>query len=181
MGFFEMNNNGEIGVCEGDLDACITSLIIRAISGRPGFVSDPFVDTETNEIVYAHCVASCKPLGPSKAACAYKIRTHAEDHASAALQVILPDGYPLTTIKVSVAGKAMSIHSGISAGNIDHECGCRTKLVCRVPDSKCIMRNWHNELFSWHRVTVFGDYRADLTEIANYLGLKFYEEDKGEV
>ena len=178
MSFFEMNNNGEIGVCEGDLDSCITSLIIREISGRPGFVSDPYVDTESNEIVYAHCVASCKPLGPSTAPCEYRIRTHAEDHASSALQVILPSGYPLTTIKVSVAGQAMSIHSGISSGNVDHECGCRTKLVCRVPDSKRIMRNWHNELFSWHRVTVYGDYREDFKEIANYMKLKLYEEDK---
>jgi len=178
MSFFEMNNNGEIGVCEGDLDSCVTSIIIRAVSGRPGFVSDPFVDTEANEVVYAHCVASCKPLGPDSAACPYRIRTHSEDHASAALQVILPDGYPLTTVKVSAAARAMNIHSGVSAGNVDHECGCRTKLVCRVPDSKRIMRNWHNELFSWHRVTVYGDYRADLAEIANYLGLKLYEEDR---
>lgn len=71
----------------------------------------------------------------------------------------------------------MSIHSGISAGNVDHECGCRTKLVCKVKDSKRIMQNWHNELFSWHRVTVYGDYREEFKEVANYLGLKIYEED----
>lgn len=178
MSFFEMNNNGEIGVCEGDLDSCITSLIINAISARPGLVSDPFVDTESNEIVYSHCVASCKPFGKDSSASPYLIRTHGEDHASAAIQAILPAGHPLTTIKVSAAGKAMSIHSGMSAGNVDHECGCRTKLVCRVADSKLIMKNWHNELFSWHRVTVYGDYRKEFIEVANYLGLKVYEEDK---
>ena len=178
LSFFEMNNNGEIGVCEGDLDACVTSLIIKAISGRPGFVSDPFVDTEQNQIVYAHCVASCKPLGPESAACRYRIRTHAEDEASAALQVIMPVGYPLTTIKCSAAGKAMSIHSGESIGNVDHPNGCRTKLVGRVASSKTIMDNWHNELFSWHRVTVFGDYRKDFIDIAKYYDLDIYEEDK---
>lgn len=178
MSFFEMNNNGEIGVCEGDLDSCVTSLIIRAVSGRPGLVSDPFVDTESNEVVYAHCVASSKPFGPDSASYPYSIRTHAEDHASAALQVLLPSGHPLTTIKVSAAGQAMCIHTGVSNGNVNHECGCRTKLVCKVDDSKLIMRNWHNELFSWHRVTVYGDYRADFLEIANYLGLKIYEEDR---
>lgn len=177
LSFFEMNNNGEIGICEGDLDACITSLIIRAISGRPGFVSDPFVDTETNQIVYAHCVASCKPLGPTHASFPYKIRTHSEDNASAALQVIMPVGYPLTTIKVSASGKAMSIHSGESIGNVDHASGCRTKLVCKVKSSRKIMENWHNELFSWHRVTVFGDYREDFFDVAKYLGLTVYDED----
>lgn len=178
MSWFEMNNNGEIGVCEADLDSCVTSLIIHHISGRPGLVSDPFVDTESNEIVYAHCVASNKPLGVSSASCPYRIRTHGEDHESAALQVIMPVGYPLTTIKVSTSGRAMSIHTGVSIGNVDHESGCRTKLVCKVEDSKLIMRNWHSELFSWHRVTVYGDYREDFMEVANYLGLKVYEEDK---
>lgn len=180
MSFFEMNNTGEIGVCEGDLDSSISSIMIRAISNRPGFVSDPFVDTEKNEIVYSHCVASCKPLGPDTEMSPYKIRTHAEDNASSALQVIMPEGYPLTTIKVSTAGKAMSIHSGTSIGNVDHACGCRTKLVCKVQDSQTIMNNWHNELFSWHRVTVYGDYRKELIELARYLGLKVYEEDKEE-
>lgn len=178
MSFFEMNNNGGIGVCEGDLDACITSLIIHAVTGRPGFVSDPFVDTESNQIVYAHCVASSRPFGPDTPDYPYRIRSHGEDHASAALQVLLPAEYALTTVKVSSAGRAMAIHSGVSAGNVEHACGCRTKLVCKVPDSRRIMRNWHNELFSWHRVTVFGDYRADFMDVATYLGLKLYEEDK---
>ena len=181
MSWFEMNNNGLIGVCESDLDSCITSLMIHYVTqGRPGLVSDPFVDTETNEVVYSHCVASNKPFGPEGMSCEYKIRTHGEDHESAALQVILPEGYPLTTVKISAAGKAMSIHSGISAGNIDHECGCRTKLVCKVENSRRIMYNWHNELFSWHRVTVFGDYRQEFMEVANYLGLTIFEEDKEE-
>lgn len=178
LSHFEMNNNGEICICEGDLDSCVTSLIIRAVTGRPGFVSDPFIDTEKNEIVYTHCVASNKPLGPNTDPAPYRIRTHEEDEASAALQVILPVGYPLTTIKVSSSGKAMSIHSGESIGNSDCACGCRTKLVAKVSDSKKIAENWHNELFSWHRVTVYGDYRKDFIDIARYFGLKLYEEDK---
>lgn len=40
------------------------------------------------------------------------------------------------------------------------------------------MPNWHDELFSWHRVTVYSDYRNDFIEAANYLGLKIYEEDR---
>ena len=178
LSFFEMNNTGEIGVCEGDLDAAITSLIIRNVSGRPGFVSDPFVDTEKDQITYAHCVASAKPFGPETSAFPYRIRTHSEDEASAAVQVILPAGYPVTTIKISSTHKAMSIHSGESIGNIDYASGCRTKLVAKVPSSRTLLNNWHNELFSWHRVTVFGDYRKDFLDIASYFNLAIYEEDK---
>ena len=177
LSFFEMNNNGEIGVCEGDLEASVTCLISQIVADRPGFVSDPFVDTENNQVVFAHCVASCKPYGPKGPAVPYKIRTHAEDDLSAALQVEMPTNEPLTTFKVSSKDKAMIIHSGVSIGNIDHKCGCRTKLVESVSSGKQIMKNWHNEMFSWHRVTVIGDYRKDFTDIAKYLGLKLYEED----
>jgi hypothetical protein len=178
LSFFEMNNNGEIGICEGDLDSAISSLIIQKISGRPGFVSDPFVDTEKNQITYAHCVASAKPFGPQTSPYPYRIRTHSEDESSAAVQVMLPAGYPVTTIKISAANKAMSIHSGESIGNIDTASGCRTKLVAKIPSSRILLNNWHNELFSWHRVTVFGDYRNDFMDIAQYFNLKVYEEDK---
>ena len=177
LSFFEMNNNGEVGVCEGDLEASVTCLISQIVAGRPGFVSDPFVDTENNQVVFAHCVASCKPYGPKGPSSPYKIRTHAEDDLSAALQVEMPTNEPLTTFKVSSKDRAMSIHSGVSIGNIDHKCGCRTKLVESVTSGKQIMRNWHNEIFSWHRVTVVGEYRKDFEDIAKYLGLKLYEED----
>ena len=178
LSFFEMNNHGEIGVCEGDLESCVTCLISEEIAKRPGFVSDPFVDTERNQVVFSHCVASNKPYGVDGPAVPYKIRTHAEDDLSAALQVEMPSNEELTTFKVSAKGKAMSIHSGKSIGNINNKCGCRTKLVEKVPSGRQIMKNWHNELFSWHRVTVIGDYRQDFTEVAKYFGLELVEEDK---
>jgi len=34
---------------------------------------------------------------------------------------------------------------------------CRTKLAAEV-DAEKILNNYHFEIFSWHRVTFYGDY-----------------------
>ena len=64
LSFFQLNNEGLTGVCEADLDSTITQLLIRYLRGRPGYVSDPVIDTATDQIIYAHCVATNKVYGP---------------------------------------------------------------------------------------------------------------------
>ena len=44
-GFFQMNNDGYIGACESDLKSTISMLIMAYLTGRPGFISDPVIDT----------------------------------------------------------------------------------------------------------------------------------------
>ena len=34
--------------------------------GRPGFISDPVIDTSKRQIIYAHCVASNRAFGPDR-------------------------------------------------------------------------------------------------------------------
>ena len=40
--------------------------------GRPGYISDPVIDTSKRQIIYAHCVASNKAFGPKGAANPYR-------------------------------------------------------------------------------------------------------------
>jgi hypothetical protein len=39
------------------------ALLIRCLTGRPGYVSDPVIDTATGQIVYVHCVATNRAFG----------------------------------------------------------------------------------------------------------------------
>ena len=63
MGFFQLNNDGLVGACEADLQSTITMLAITYATGRPGYISDPVIDTAKNQIVYAHCVARQRSSG----------------------------------------------------------------------------------------------------------------------
>jgi len=177
LSFFQLNNEGLTGVCEADLDSTITQLLIRYLTGRPGYVSDPVIDTATDQIIYTHCVATNKVYGPDGLSNPYIIRSHAEDQKGASIQSIMPLGEKVTTIKVSSINKAFSIHTGKTVANVNDEKACRTKLAAEV-DAEKILNNYHFEIFSWHRVTFYGDYRKEMINLATLYGLKTYQEDR---
>ncbi|NTW38192.1 MAG: hypothetical protein HGB17_19305, partial [Syntrophobacteraceae bacterium] len=59
LGFHELLNEGLIGACECDIRSTATMVVLTAMTaGRPGFISDPVIDTAKRQIIYAHCVAS---------------------------------------------------------------------------------------------------------------------------
>jgi L-fucose isomerase-like protein len=177
LGFFQLNNEGLTGVCEADLDSTLTQLLIRYLTGRPGYVSDPVIDTAAGQIVYAHCVATNRPFGPHGLANPYLIRSHAEDRKGASVQSMLPPGRPVTTLKLSPEHKAFAIHTGKSVANVEDDKACRTKLAVEADVSK-ILDNYHSELFGWHRVTCYGAYRKPFIDLARLYGLHIFEEDR---
>ncbi len=174
LSHYEMLTRGEIAVCEADLAATITSLVFHYLAGRPGFVSDPIVDTSKNEIIYSHCVACPKVYGcHDERCCKYNIRSHAEDDRGASVEVLFPSDEKLTTAMIYPAYAA--IHSSYSKGSIDLPEACRSKLVASA-DAEKILENWASG--SWHRVTVFGDYRKELMRLFKMKELVVTEEDK---
>ncbi len=177
LGFFQLNNDGSTGVCEGDIDSTLTQLLIRFLAHRPAYVSDPVIDLASNQIVYAHCVATNRVFGPDGPANAYIIRSHAEDGKGASVQSLMPLGQPITTAKVSVKNQAFAIHSGRTVANVNDEKACRTKLAAEV-EAQRILDAYHSELFGWHRVTCYGDHRQQLLKLATLYDMKIIEEDR---
>jgi L-fucose isomerase-like protein len=177
LGLFQLNNEGSTGVCEADLDSTLTQLLIRYLTGRPGYVSDPVIDMATGQIVYAHCLATNRAFGPYRPANPYLIRSHAEDRKGASVQSLLPLGHPVTTIKVSAEHKALAIHTGRTVANVEDDKACRTKLAAEA-DVQKVLDNYHSELFGWHRVTCYGEYRKQFIDLATLYGLQVSEEDR---
>ena len=177
LGFFQLNNDGALGICEADLEATITQLVGQTLTGRPGFVSDPVIDSANSQIIYAHCVCHNRPQADQGPSVPYKIRTHAEDGKGASVEVILPPDYPLTTIKVNILARKMAIHNAKSLGHVDEERACRTKLAASANAAQ-ILKNWDFQTFGWHRVTFYGDFREEFLDLATLLGLKTIEEDR---
>lgn len=173
----QLLNDGEVAVCESDLDSILTQLAIKYIADRPGFVSDPIVDTATNQIIYAHCMASTKCFGPNGVAQPYYLRSHSEDNKGASIQVLMPLGQKVTTVKFDIMSNSMSIHNGKAVGNVHSPMGCRTKLAVEVPDANVLLDKWDSDRFSWHKVTVYGDYRKEFVGLARLLGTEVVEED----
>lgn len=176
LGYRQMNDDGQaMGTCEAQIPDMLAMLICRYMFDRASFASDPVLDTSTNQIIYAHCVAPTKMLGPGGPVNPYIIRSHAEDGQGAAIQSLLPTGYMTTSFRTSGDFKAMVIHRAKAVGNMDEPKACRTKLAAEVVgDIGRLFNEW--DRFSWHRLTVYGDVQEPIEELARAFGMEVVRE-----
>jgi len=177
LALFQLNNEGSTGVCEADLDSTVTQLSMRYLTGRPGYVSDPVIDTGTSQIIYVHCVASNRVFGPEGLSNPYVIRSHSEDRKGASVQSLMPLGETVTTVKIAMREKMLAIHQGKTVANVKEDKGCRTKLAVEA-DVERILENYNFGKFGWHRVTVYGNFRKEVLNLAVLWGLEIIEEDE---
>jgi hypothetical protein len=175
LGFMQLDNEGLVGACEADQRSTMTKLIITYLAGRPGFISDPVIDTSKNRIIYAHCMASNRMFGPDGPANPYHIRDHSEDRKGACNRSLFPLGGMTTTIQFDHRKKQIIFHQGIAVENVDEDKACRTKLAVEVKgDINKLMNYW--DQWGWHRVTFFGDLKKPVNNIAALMGFEVVEE-----
>jgi len=175
LGFVELNNAGQIGACEADLISTATMMAGWHLANRPGYISDPVLDSSKRQIIYAHCVAPTKVLGPQGPKCEFEILTHNEDRKGASVRSLLPLGYMTTTCEIHPVRKEILCHRGVAVENVDEDRGCRTKLAVEpLGDYEKLYTYW--DLYGWHRVTFYGDLWEPLQELAKALGFAFVAE-----
>lgn len=176
LGFHELNNEGLIGGCECDVRSTATMVAMNALTqGRPGYISDPIIDTSARQIVYAHCVASNRVFGPQGAANPFQILTHSEDRKGAAVRSTLPVGYMTTTVEFAPDRKTILFHQAKAVANSTDDRACRTKLAAEpVGDIEKLFAEW--DAWGWHRVTVYGDIKEPVFALAEALKWKVLEE-----
>jgi len=176
LGFHELNNEGLIGACECDVSSTATMVAFnRMTNGRPGYISDPVIDTAKRQIIYAHCVASNRMFGPEGAGNPFSIMTHSEDRQGASVRSILPVGYMTTSMKINQERKEIILHQAISRDNDPDDRACRTKL-CAEPlgDIEKLFTMW--DQWGWHRVTFYGDLKEPAYALADRIGWSVVEE-----
>lgn len=174
LGFSQLNNDGLVGGCEADQMSALTMAVFGTLVGRPGYISDPVIDTSKNEIIYAHCVGMTKAFGPNGKTNPYHIRTHSEDRKGAAIQSLLPAGYMTTTVELNPVTKQVLMHQAKTTGNSDSDMACRTKLRAAVKgDIEKLTEEWR---MGWHRVTFYGDIKDVVTELTQRLKFELIQE-----
>ncbi len=176
LGFHELNNEGLIGACECDTRSTATMVTFTAMTqGRPGYISDPVVDTGRRQIIYAHCVASNRVFGPKGPTNPYEILTHSEDRQGASVRSVFPVGYKVTTLEILPREKEILLHQGKAVDNDRNDRACRTKLCAEpIGDIEKLFTMW--DRWSWHRVTFYGDLKQPAYALADRIGWKVLEE-----
>ncbi len=176
LGFHELCNEGLVGACECDVRSTATMLAFKTMTnGRPGFISDPVIDTSKRQIIYAHCVAPNRVFGPEGESNPFTIMTHSEDRNGASVRSILPVNYMTTTLEVDNDKKEILFHQAVALDNDPDDRACRTKL-CAEPtgDIEKLFTMW--DRWGWHRVTFYGDLRDPVYSFADAIGWKVIEE-----
>jgi len=176
LGYHELCNEGLVGGCECDIRSASTMLAFSIMTGgRPGFISDPVIDTSRRQIIYAHCVAPNKVFGPAGPSNPFRIMTHSEDRNGASVQSVLPVNYLTTTLEADSKKKEILFHQAVAIDNDPDDRACRTKL-CADPlgDMEKLFTRW--DTWSWHRVTFYGDLREPGYALADRMGWKVVEE-----
>jgi hypothetical protein len=176
LGFYQLNNDALIGGCECDVRSAATMVIGTTLTqGRPGYISDPVMDTSKRQIIYAHCVAHNKAFGPAGKTNPYEILTHSEDRQGASIRSLLPTGYMTTSLEFDQGRKEILFHRALAVANDPDDRACRTKLCAEpVGDFEKLFRMW--DQWSWHRVTFYGDLKEPVYALADAAGWKVVEE-----
>jgi hypothetical protein len=176
LGFYELNNAAQVGGCECDVRSAATMLAGTILTqGRPGYISDPVLDTSKRRIIYAHCVAHTKAFGPDGPANPFEILTHSEDRQGASIRSWLPAGYMTTSLEFEPARKEILMHRAKAVGNDPDDRACRTKLCAEpVGDFEKLFREW--DRWGWHRVTFYGDLKEPIYALADAMGWQVVEE-----
>ncbi len=176
LGFHELNNEGLIGACECDIRSTATMVAFTTMTqGRPGYISDPVIDTSKRQIIYAHCVAPNKMFGPDGPTNPFNIMTHSEDRQGAAVQSIMPISYLTTTLKTDNDRKEIVFHQAKAVDNDPDDRACRTKLCAEpIGDIEKLFTQW--DQWGWHRVTFYGDMREQVYGLADAIGWKVVKE-----
>lgn len=172
IGFSRLNDEGLVGACEADLYSTMTMLTFAYLVERPGFISDPVIDTSKDVVIHAHCVSATKMGGCNAERCPYVIRSHMEDDKGAALQVQMHIGQKITMARY-LGTDTMLISTGEIVDTPVLERGCRTKITTKVADARKVLRQYTGGL---HRVIFYGDHVEDIYRLSHFLDFKVVEE-----
>ncbi len=172
IGFTRLNDMGLGGICESDLRAAMTYIILQGLTGRPGFISDPTVDESSNTIILAHCLGTTKMDGPDKPSAPYKLRSIMERREGAVPQVKMRVGQRVTQAILIDSDNLRYFTGEIidTPVSIKYDRGCRTKIVVKVDGSvENLWRNWTDGL---HRLTCYGDIARELKYFCKFKNIK---------
>jgi len=168
-----MNNMGYGGICESDLQCAVTHIILQGLSGKPGFVSDPTVDTSRRSIILAHCMGSTRMDGPKGKDSRYRFRTIMERQEGVTVQAFMRVGQKVTQA-ILLGTDQMRYFTGTIIAAPDVDRGCRTKIEVQVDGD--IDRLWQNWSGGLHRQTCYGDLTEDLKRFCKFKGVTLVQE-----
>ncbi len=126
MALAQLNSEGIVAGCEGDIPTLLTMLLTKELTGVSGFQANPaHINPETGEILLAHCTI---PLNMVEH---YELDTHFESGIGVAIRGYMKPG-PVTIFKVSGDLQRYFIAEGELLRCEGRPDLCRTQTIIRL-------------------------------------------------
>jgi len=174
LAFMRLRDEGIVGACEADPNACISSRLTHLLFDRPGFMQDPAPNTVNNTLMAAHCTCGTHLDGFDKPHEPFILRSHSESALGVAVQVLWRVGQKITPMKfVGRASKPdpskILLGTGRVLRNIDTppSGGCRTSLECEV-DGVADSR----DVKGFHQLLIYGDLEDEFKAYCQLAGIE---------
>ena len=152
----QLNAEGIVAGCEGDVPALLSMAIARALTGVSGFQANPSrIDPQTGRMLFAHCTI---PLNMVER---YELDTHFESGIGVGIRGYMKEG-PVTIFKVSGDLSRCFIAEGELESNGQEPNLCRTQQVIRLADPSAATYFLTNPIGN-HHIVVPGHHKELLT------------------
>ena len=158
----QLNADGIVAGCEGDVPAALSMMIAQALLGVTGFQCNPSsIDPESGTITLAHCTI------PLNLVSHYELDTHFESGIGVGIRGHMPEG-PVTVFKFSGDLSRHFVAEGQLTGNTCSAELCRTQLVIRF-DNKDTARYFLTNPIGNHHIVVPGHHASLLEQMAHQM------------
>ena len=158
MALAQLNAEGIVAGCEGDVPAMLSMMIAQVLTGTSGFQANPArINPETGELLFAHCTI---PFNMVKHC---ELDTHFESGIGVGIRGYMKEG-PVTIFKVSGDLSRCFIEEGELVRNQAQPDLCRTQQIIRLSDSSKAHYFLTNPIGN-HHIILRGHHKALLQEM----------------
>ena len=156
----QLNADGFIGTCEGDVMSMLTMALVRKVTGQSSFQANPSrIDVADNTMVLAHCTM------PYDMAQSFGYDTHFESGIGVAVKGELRRE-PVTILRLDKDLKSYWIAEGEITGNLSENTLCRTQIEVKLDDAYSVGDLLRVPCGN-HHIVFYGCHRD---EIVSFLG-----------
>jgi L-fucose isomerase-like protein len=152
----QLNDEGIIAGCEGDLVATVAMLWIHRMTGSISWMANPSrIELDCGLLSLAHCTV------PRSLSGGYRLRSHFESGLGVGIQGAMPTG-PVTLVRIGGARmELLRVIDGALTRNTDHADLCRTQVEVEVGRDR--LQELLAQPLGNHMVVVAGHHAAALS------------------
>ena len=156
----QLNNDGFIGTCEGDVMSLLSMAVVRKVAGQSSFQSNPSrIDVNENTMVLAHCTM------PYDMAESFGYDTHFESGIGVAVKGELKKA-PVTILRLAQDLRTYWCAEGEILDNLNENTLCRTQIEVKLDDLYSVADLLTSPCGN-HHIVFYGRHRK---EIESFLG-----------